>query len=124
MSKIIIRKKISHPESELQRACVKWFRYQYFKLADMLFAIPNGGKRSPIEAAIMKGEGVRPGVADLFLMIPRHGHAGLWIEMKSESGKQTEYQKRFEDDAISQGYRYRICRTLPEFIEAINSYLK
>jgi hypothetical protein len=32
------------------------------------FNVPNGGWRSPVEAAILKGQGVRPGVPDLIVI--------------------------------------------------------
>ena len=53
-----------HLESQLQRQCVAWFRLQYPKHARLLFAVPNGGGRSRIEAAIMKAEGVTAGVSE------------------------------------------------------------
>ena len=36
----------------------------------MLFAVPNGGGRSRIEAGIMKAEGVTAGVSDLISWRP------------------------------------------------------
>lgn len=51
------RKATRHEESHLQRQCVAWFRLQYPKLARLLFAVPNGGGRSKVEAGIMKAEG-------------------------------------------------------------------
>lgn len=60
-----------HQESTLQKTCVAWFRTQYPDHALMLFAVPNGGGRSRIESAIMKGEGVTAGVADLILLEAR-----------------------------------------------------
>ena len=49
---------------------------------ETLHAIPNGGSRKPIEAAIMKAEGVESGYPDLALDQPSHGYHGLRIEMK------------------------------------------
>lgn len=46
---------MTHNESALQRTCVSWFRLQYPLIARLLFAVPNGGGRSRVEAAIMKG---------------------------------------------------------------------
>ena len=56
---------------------------------------PNGGKRRPIEAAIMKSLGVRAGVADLILL-----HAGriFALELKAESGRPTAEQMQFISD--------------------------
>ena len=66
-----IQTRMKHEESHIQRNCVKWFRLAYPKLARLLFAVPNGGKRGIREAAIMKAEGVVAGVADLLLLIPK-----------------------------------------------------
>src|SRR5215467_3301089 len=53
---------------------------------------PNGGKRRPIEAAIMKSLGVRAGVADLILL-----HTGriFALELKTENGRPTVEQMQF-----------------------------
>lgn len=57
-----------------------------------LFAIPNGGSRggdkrsAQIIGAQMKAEGVKPGVADMMLPVPRHNLCGLFIELKREDG--------------------------------------
>ncbi|MDR1897993.1 MAG: VRR-NUC domain-containing protein [Prevotellaceae bacterium] len=111
-----------HDESKIQQQCVRWFRLQYPQLT--LFAIPNGGRRGKVEAAIMKGEGVLAGVADLFLMVPTLAYHGLFIEMKTPAGKQSESQRTFERKACETGYGYKICRTLDDFMQTINNYLK
>lgn len=49
---------------------------------DMLYAIANGGGRTPSVAAAMKAEGVRPGVPDMCLPVPAGQYAGLYIELK------------------------------------------
>jgi len=122
-----------HIESKLQQQCVAWFRYQYPSYT--LFAIPNGGKRNATEAKIMKAEGVVAGVADLFLMHQRNeitytgikSHLthcnGLFIEIKTEKGKQTESQKEFECAATFSNYKYVVCRSLDEFVLTVNNYL-
>lgn len=113
-----------HLESKLQSSCVIWFRSQYPKLSKLLIAIPNGGNRNVIEAKIMKGEGVTPGVSDLLLLISKNGFGCLGIEMKSEKGKQTEIQKDWQNDFEKSGNKYTICKSLDEFILIINEYLK
>jgi hypothetical protein len=111
-----------HEESKTQQQCVKWFRLQYPHL--VLFAIPNGGRRGKVEAAIMKGEGVLAGVADLFLMLPSFccPH-GLFIEMKTPDGRQSDSQREFERKATEKGYCYKICRSFDEFRNEIENYL-
>lgn len=114
---------MKHDESRLQQACVKWFRLQYAQLASCLFAIPNGGRRDKVTASIMKGEGVLAGVADLFLMKSNGEFHGLWIEMKTPKGRQSDSQKSFEQTAKSQNYEYKIARDMEEFQFAINDYI-
>ena len=43
----------------------------------LLFAVPNGGSRHKIEAANMKRQGVKRGVADVILQIPKKGYASF-----------------------------------------------
>lgn len=118
---IKIRKKRENPESRLQRACIKWFKLQYPK--ETIFAIPNGGKRGKIEAAIMKGEGVMAGVSDLFLMRGKERYHGLFIEMKAKNGKLRENQRVFIENAKRKDYKVEVCHSLEEFIEKVNNYL-
>ena len=77
-------------------------------------AIPNGGSRGSTkrEAQIvggrMKAEGVKSGVSDLFVPIPRHGLFGLYIEMKRLDGGSglSANQKEFGAFAQAQGYGF------------------
>lgn len=91
----------------------------------MLFAVPNGGGRSRVEAAIMKGEGVTPGVADLILLEPRGGFASLCIEMKKDAkARQSEAQKSWQAAAESFGNKYVVCRSFEQFQETVRDYMK
>lgn len=109
-------------ESKLQQSCVKWFRLQYPK--EVLYAIPNGGKRDVVTASILKAEGTLAGVADLFLMSNFDNPAkGLYIEMKIKGGVQSEYQKQFEIDCINRGYGYAIAKSFEEFVAIVRDFL-
>lgn len=128
---------MKHTESQLQQACVRWFDLQWGKLYNrtvmskgkpvtisLLYAVPNGGKRGKIEAAIMKGEGVRPGVSDLVLAVPSYLYHGLYIELKTDKGVVSETQKAFGEMVKSMGYRHEVIRSLEQFVEVVNEYLK
>jgi hypothetical protein len=108
-------------ESQIQQQMVKWFGYKYPKCT--LFAIPNGHKRNAITGAILKREGVVAGVADLFLMKANQKYNGLWIEVKTDKGKQSESQKQFERKAIREGYKYVICKNIDQFINEVETYI-
>lgn len=116
-------RKYRHEESDLQTACVRWFRLQYPSLALSLFAVPNGGSRNLREAARMKGEGVTAGVADLILLVPRSGYASLCIEMKSAAGRQRPEQKAWQQAVEKAGNRYVVCRSFDEFRAVVDDYL-
>jgi hypothetical protein len=112
-----------HIESKIQIAAVRWFDYQYPGLSRCLFAVPNGGSRNKREAAIMKAEGVRAGVADLILLTPRGEYGALCIELKTETGRQSPEQIEWQKQAENAGNKYVVCRSVDEFINIVNDYL-
>ena len=111
-------------ESQLQIACVRWFRYEFPEYGDLLFSVPNGGKRHIATARKLKAEGVVAGVSDLILMVPNKDYHGLCIEMKYGKGKQTDNQKRFQKSVEEQGYKYIVSRTFDDFEKRVSYYLK
>lgn len=112
-----------HIEDNLQKNCITWFTYQFPDLAKLLHHSPNGGKRNAIEAAKFKAMGVRAGFPDLILCIARHGYHGLFIELKTAKGRQSDKQKYYQCVLEKQGYRYVVIRSLEGFINEIKSYL-
>jgi len=118
---------MNHPEHDLQVACVRWFDLQYPKYKHQLFAIPNCGRRSAREGARLTAEGVRAGGLDLFLAQPKFEthlqQAGLFIELKAGKNGLTVAQKTFKD-TLDDVYTFEVCRSLDEFINAVNGYLK
>jgi hypothetical protein len=131
---------MKRPEQQLQAAVVKWwaFAHNSFGVRDerVLMHIPNGGGRSVVEAKILKGQGVRPGVPDLFLAVPRPptpfsssvfsgASSGMWIELKAGAKSPvTELQHAMHATLRAHGYVVLVCRTFDEAIKAIADYLK
>ena len=56
------------------------------------FHPPMGGYRTPTEAKIMKGLGVKAGVADLILL---HNGEAFALELKTEKGRASDAQLKF-----------------------------
>lgn len=110
-------------ESDLQARCIAWFDKKYPGCQQLLFAIPNGGHRSKATAGILKAEGVRRGVADLFLAIPIMGTHGVFIEMKFKKGKQSPEQIQFQTQVEAMGFKYIVTRSEDDFKTAITTYL-
>lgn len=124
---ILIRKNRQYAEHSHQVAVIDWCNIkgnQYPEL-NLIFAIPNAGTFGTQKMGnLHKREGLKSGVPDLFLPIARRGFHGLFIEMKSESGKPTEHQKRWEELLKSQGYYHDFCYGSAQAIELLSWYLE
>lgn len=114
---------MNHAEDNEQKALFQWAKTQREPEYKWLFHIPNGGKRDKREAARLKAQGVKPGVSDLFLPVPRGGKHGLWIEMKANSNKPTEKQQLWLDDMEKQGFEVAVCWTWMEARDVLKRYI-
>lgn len=110
-------------EKAIQRNLVRWFSYQYPKYDRVFFHVPNGGSRHPVEAANLKGQGVKPGVFDLVLLVARKGYHGLVLELKRKGGRLSEHQKDFGFAATEQGYLAVCHDSLEDGITCLAEYL-
>jgi len=117
----------SYSEHVEQRALVAWATIQsktIYELAS-LFSVPNGAHVSKAQAGKLKSEGLKAGVPDLFLAIPRRGYSGMFIEMKRVTGgivsqSQKEWHRRLSDN----GYLVVVCRGFDAAKLEILNYLK
>lgn len=101
-----------------------WAQREYPELS-LLHAIPNGGQRHVIVGRKMKHEGVKRGIPDMFLPVPRRGHHGLYIEMKRRKGSSlTADQKTMIAALRDQGYAVEVCRGSDEAVAILQQYLK
>lgn len=90
----------------------------------LMFAIPNGGKRHIGTALKLKNEGVKSGVPDVFLAVPKNGKSGLFIEMKYGKNKPSANQKWWIDSLRVEGYETVVCYGFEEARDAIIKYLE
>lgn len=113
-------------EHQYQVAVIKWVDLQVKVYPDLewLFAVPNGGHRSKAVAGKLKAEGVRKGVLDLWLPVPKSGFTGLIIEMKTETGAVSTDQKRWINGMRAHGWRVEVCRSPEDAIYALRDYLR
>lgn len=88
-----------------------------------LFAIPNGGSRHVLEATNLKRQGVKKGVSDMFLPIPKGKYHGLFIELKVGKNKATPEQREFILHANKYNYHAEVCYGHEEAIDLIKRYL-
>lgn len=115
-----------HLESNLQQACVHWFRLQHSDLCLNLFAVPNGMHTGGNirQAKRARAEGMTAGVSDLILLVPRGDYHALCIEMKYGKGRQSIHQTAWQKAVEREGYKYVVIRSIEEFIREVNTYLK
>lgn len=118
-------------EHQEQCAVMKWWSMSCSRFGideHMLFAIPNGGKRDAITGKILKDEGVRAGIPDLFLAVPRMNgdpKHGLFIEMKKrKGGRVSQAQKEMIANLNDEGYAAVVCQGFQQAVLAIEMYLK
>jgi hypothetical protein len=83
------RPRTARPEQQIQRAV---FQHLAVRAASAVFAFhpANGGWRSPVEGAILKGMGVRAGVPDIVAVKNGQCYA---LELKAPDGRLTPAQR-------------------------------
>src|SRR5947207_543313 len=98
------------PEQALQRAMVEYLDAVLTPPA-FGFAIPNGGWRSAVEAAILKGQGVRPGIPDVAIVSEGRVY---FLELKSPVGRTSPAQRAMHERLIAAGVRVEVVHSLEE----------
>lgn len=114
-------------EHQIQSAFIEWVRLaeKQDERLKLLFAIPNGGRRDIITAALLKKEGVRPGVPDIFFPFKTEAYNGLAIEFKKPKvGRPSKEQSEYIDLLIKHGWRVEICTDAQQAIEVVKKYLR
>lgn len=113
-------------EHQIQANVLKVWPYyakKYQIPQSLLFAIPNGGARNVVTGKLLKEEGVRAGIPDLFLAISRCVFHGMFIEMKTSQGKVSKMQNLIMEILREQNYLCIVCRSESQALDAIDNYL-
>jgi hypothetical protein len=115
----------SYEEAE-QAAIFEWAEYEKRKYPELelLYHVPNGGKRDAKTAAILKRCGVKAGVPDLVLPVARCGYHGLYIELKVGKNRTSKNQDRWLENLNAQGYKAVVCYGFNETTNMILRYLE
>lgn len=107
----------SNTEDAHQMALFCWcnLNLELYPELRWLFAIPNGGLRDKITAGKLKATGVKSGVPDICLPVPRRGLHGLFIELKrpksigKAAGSPSDNQIDWKNYLIGNGYTVKVC---------------
>lgn len=120
-------------EHSLQSLVIEWAQRHEGRHPELrwLHSSLNGifipGPRGLVARIInhMKQEGMKRGIADLFLPVARRGFHGLYMELKrDESAKLKPEQVEFLEFVASQGYCDKVIRSYEEAVETLQWYLE
>ena len=114
-------------ERQHQQAVMKWSRQptvreQWPELA-LLHHIKNETTGGAAEVAADKAMGVKKGVPDLCLPVARNGYHGLYIEMKTPSGRASEAQRWWVEHLTAQGSYAAVCHGYDAAVHILTWYL-
>lgn len=90
----------------------------------LLLAVPNGGSRNIIEAKNLKAQGVKSGISEVLLLIPKKGFSCLCLEFKTQTGRQSDEQTEFQNQADKVGNKYVVVQSVKEAIDTLKWYLE
>lgn len=109
-------------EDKIQQEIVMWYRNTYclkhHNPRNIIFSVPNDSKDAK-EQMRKIATGLFSGVSDLIVI---HFGKILFIEIKTEVGKQSDKQKDFENIVLSHNFQYYLIRSLDEFKKMISLY--
>ena len=121
---IKLKRRNAQPEAIEQAKVIAWARdnernYPYLQL---LHCSLNGVKMTKAQAGRAIAQGMKKGVADLFLPAKQGGFSGLYIEMKSAKGRISIEQSKFLKDVSDNGYAAFVCYSADDAIKRIEDY--
>lgn len=128
-------RKRAYPEDAIQRQLFTWITLATPRIPQLAlaFAVPNGGFRTKIESARLKGLGVRAGVPDILIpgvVYKPHPEAedecitytGLAIELKAGKNKPTDVQLDWHERLRGVGWFVCVCYSFDEARQVICDY--
>jgi hypothetical protein len=114
-------------EEQIHLACAQWVAWNkpQHAILNWLMHVPNGGKRSKVEACKFKAMGVLPGVPDYILPFcsPNGTYSGFACELKTAIGKVSKEQENWLHQAKTNGWLVSVARNPDQFIHSIKTFL-
>ncbi len=90
----------------------------------LMYAIPNAAKRSRRTGRHMKLEGLKPGIPDVCLPVPRGPWHALYIELKALRGRLRDNQRRRLAELHAVGNACFVCKGWEEAAQILLRYLR
>lgn len=106
-------------EGKIQQQIVMWFRNNYCTKLSVprcaIFSVPNE-RNNKKEVMSRIQTGLMSGVSDLILLLP---NKAVFVEVKTDIGRQSDKQKEFEQMVTALGFEYWLVRSLEDFINKL-----
>jgi hypothetical protein len=120
------RRARNNREHDMQCAIFDWARLyeNQYPALHWIYAIPNAGRRSKAEGARMRREGLRAGVVDICLPVPRGGFHGLYVECKIKPNQLTADQAAFLKAMEILGHYTSVWWTFDQAIAELGAYIR
>jgi hypothetical protein len=107
------------PEAAIQKAVIQHYQMRC-AAGTFLFAVPNGGARRPIEAAILKGLGVVAGVPDIIAIKDGRAYA---LELKAPGGRLSDKQRVTHQAMVKAGVQLAVADSLDAALRQLEEWL-
>lgn len=123
--KRVNRRYARRSEDTEQMSVMDWARWNQnaHPELELLHHCPNGGSRNKAEAVKLKQMGVKAGIPDLCLPVPMGMYNGLYIEMKYDTGRLEDSQKKMLKALAAAGHYCTVCYGAEEAIRVLQEYI-
>ena len=106
-------------ENKIQQEIVMYYRNAYclkhHTPRNIIFSVPNDSKNA-VEQMRKVATGLYAGVSDLIMI---HFGKVYFIEVKTDTGRQSPKQIEFQQIVQNQGFKYHVVRNLEDFRQII-----
>lgn len=102
---------------------MNWLKTYHPEIEKYTYHFANERKCTPQQGLLLKNMGVKRGVSDIFIAVPRGDKSGLWLELKAGKGRLSKEQRKFLADMREQGYAATWTTGHHDAKQAIINYL-
>ena len=120
-----VKQKWKATEDEQQAAIMEWCQLMEGRWPELrlIYHVPNEGKRTASPAGKMQRMGMKSGVPDMMLPVARGNFHGLYLELKTETGRESKAQRQWREALEEQGYMAALCFGLDAALDCLKVYM-
>jgi len=107
-------------EDQIQAKFYQTTYNQYPQIRGLLFSVPNGSTRHPLEAMKLKATGLTPGIPDMIFLWNGKAYG---IEFKTETGTLQPAQRQIHTTWESNGIPVIVARSVDDALNFVKSIL-